>query len=200
MGEILHLGALAPAAVGACCIAADRRRARTPELAASVLMLVAMLDVVLWGVVAPVAWAGVLIVAAIALAALRGRTARSRAAARVPVSAAGVPISGTRVPVSGARVPSAVMTVHATLGLVVMATLVLAMIPDASAPAVTVGHHASGAPFGLLAAASALLFGLVSAVAARAPHDGGARVSALERGQLIAMGASTAAMGMALFA
>lgn len=200
MGEILHLGALAPAAVGACCIAADRRRARTPELAASVLMLVAMLDVVLWGVVAPVAWAGVLIVAAIALAALRGRTARSRAAARVPVSAAGVPISGTRVPVSGARVPSAVMTVHATLGLVVMATLVLAMIPDASAPAVTVGHQASGAPFGLLAAASALLFGLVSAVAARAPHDGGARVSALERGQLIAMGASTAAMGMALFA
>ena len=193
MGEILHLGALAPAAIGACCIAADRRRARVPELAASVLMLIAMLDVVLWGLVAPLVWAALLIVAAIALAALRGRAARVRTVARVPVSVA-------KVPVSGAKVPSTVMTVHATLGLVVMATLVLAMIPDASTPAVATGHHSTGAPFGPVAAASALLFGLVSVIAARSPHGGAARASALERGQLIAMGASTAVMGVALLA
>ncbi|WP_157811190.1 hypothetical protein [Microbacterium lacus] len=92
------------------------------------------------------------------------------------------------------------MTVHATLGLVVMATLVLAMIPDASAPVAAAAHHSTGAPFGLVAAASALLFGLVSVIAAGTPHDGEARASVLERGQLIAMGASTAAMGVALLA
>lgn len=156
-------------------------------------MLVAMLDVVLWGVVAPVAWAAVLIVAAIGLAALRGRAARVRAGASVPVPAA-------RVPVSAARVPSTIMTVHATLGLVVMATLVLAMIPDASAPVAAAAHHSTGAPLGLVAAASALLFGLVSVIAAGTPHDGEAHASVLERGQLIAMGASTAAMGVALLA
>ena len=189
MGEILHLGALAPAVIGACCIAADRRRARAPELAASVLMLVAMLDVVLWGVVAPVLWAAVLIAAAVALAALRGRAARSRVARK--------PGAGRT---SAALAPSTVMTVHATLGLVVMAAPVLAMIPDASTPGPVAGHHGSGASFGLVAAASALLFGLVSVIATRAPHGGAARASVLERAQLIAMGASTAAMGVALLA
>lgn len=184
MGEILHLGALAPAAIGACCIAADRRRARAPELAASVLMLVAMLDVVLGGVMAPIVWAALLIVAAMGLAALRGRAVRSRAG-RAPRAAV---------------VPSTVMTVHATVGLVVMAALVLAMIPDASAALSITGHHGSGAPFGLVAAASALLFGLVSVIATRAPHGGAARASVLERWQLVGMGASTAAMGVALLA
>lgn len=192
MGEILHLGALAPAAIGACCVAADRRRARAPELAASVLMLVAMLDVVLGGVVAPVVWAAVLIVAAIALAALRGRARRVRTG------------RGSR----RAPVPSPVMTVHATLGLVVMAAVVMAMIPDASTAA-PVAHHGSGAPFGVMAAASALLFGVVSAfsvvsgasgVSVRATPSGAVHASALERGQLIAMGASTAVMGVALLA
>ncbi|WP_144237986.1 hypothetical protein [Microbacterium sp. C448] len=81
-----------------------------------------------------------------------------------------------------------------------MATLVLAMIPDASAPVAAAAHHSAGAPFGLVAAASALLFGLVSVIAAGTPHGGEARASVLERGQLIAMGASTAAMGVALLA
>jgi hypothetical protein len=200
VGEILHLGALAPAAIGACCIAADRRRARTPELAASVLMLVAMLDVVVWGVLAPVVWAAALVVAAIGLAALRGRAARRRSGARVPVPAARVPVPAARAPVSGARVPSSVMTVHATLGLVVMAALVLAMIPDASTASPAASHHSAGAPFELVAAAFALLFGIVSVVATRARHGDGARTSVLERGQLIAMGVSTAAMGIALLA
>ena len=184
MGEILHLGALAPAAIGACCIAADRRRSRVPELAASVLMLVAMVDVVLGGAVAPVAWAAALIVAAIGLAAVRGRAARSRAGRGE----------------GAAVIPSTVMTLHATVGLVVMAALVLAMIPDASAGTPVGGHHGSGAPFGPVAATSALLFGLVSVIAARGRHGGGARTSVLERWQLIAMGASTAAMGVALLA
>jgi hypothetical protein len=200
VGEILHLGALAPAAIGACCIAADRRRARAPELAASVLMLVAMLDVVVWGVIAPVVWAAALVVAAIGLAALRGRAARRRSTARVPVPAARVPVPAARVPVPAARVPSSVMTVHATLGLVVMAALVLAMIPDSSTASPAATHHSAGAPFELVAAASALLFGIVSVVATRARHGDGARTSVLERGQLIAMGVSTAAMGIALLA
>jgi hypothetical protein len=200
VGEILHLGALAPAAIGACCIAADRRRARAPELAASVLMLVAMLDVVVWGVIAPVVWAAALVVAAIGLAALRGRAARRRSTARVPVPAARVPVPAARVPVPAARVPSSVMTVHATLGLVVMAALVLAMIPDASTASPAATHHSAGAPFEFVAAASALLFGIVSVVATRARHGDGARTSVLERGQLIAMGVSTAAMGIALLA
>lgn len=183
MGEVLHFGALAPAAIGACCIAADRRRARGPELAASVLMLVAMLDVVVGGVVAPVVWAAVLIVAAIALAALRGRVARGRASRGRDV----------------VLVPSPVMTVHTTLGLVVMAALVLAMIPDASSFAPS-GHHDSGASFTLVAAASALCFGLVTVIAARGHRAGSARPSALDRGQLLAMGVSTAAMGVSLLA
>jgi hypothetical protein len=92
------------------------------------------------------------------------------------------------------------MTVHATLGLVVMAALVLAMIPDASTASPAATHHSAGAPFELVAAASALLFGIVSVVATRARHGDGARTSVLERGQLIAMGVSTAAMGIALLA
>lgn len=187
MGEVLHLGALAPAAIGACCIAADRRRARLPELAASVLILVAMVDVVLGGVVAPVLWAAALLAAAIVLAAVRGRAARLRVG-RGPTRAAGT-----------ALVPSTVMTVHTTLGLVVMAALVLAMIPDASAVA-SPGHHGSGPSFGSAAAASALLFGVVSLVAARTLHGDSARASALDRGQLIAMGVATAVMGVSLLA
>jgi hypothetical protein len=163
-------------------------------------MLVAMLDVVLWGVIAPVVWAAALVVAAMGLAALRGRAVRLRSAARVPVPTARVPVPTVKVPVPTARVPSSVMTVHATLGLVVMAALVLAMIPDASTASPSARHHSVGAPFELVAAASALLFGVVSVVAARARHGGGARTSVLERGQLIAMGVSTAAMGIALLA
>ncbi len=150
-------------------------------------MLVAMLDVVVGGVVAPVLWAAVLILAAIALAALRGRGVRVRAR------------RGTVRGPGAAVVPSTLMTVHATLGLVVMAALVLAMIPDAS-PVASAGHHGSGASFGLVAAASALCFGLFSVFAARSLHGGAARASALDRGQLIAIGTSTAAMGVSLLA
>ena len=95
--------------------------------------------------------------------------------------------------------PSPVMTVHTTLGLVVMAALVLAMIPGSSSVGPS-GHHDSGTSFALVAAASALLFGLVTVIAARAQHVGSARASVLDRGQLIAMGASTAAMGVSLLA
>ena len=40
----LHLLALAPAAVGLCCLAADRRRARAAEVVAAMLMMMAMVD------------------------------------------------------------------------------------------------------------------------------------------------------------
>lgn len=103
MSEILHAWAVAPAAVGACCLAADRARVRPPEVAASVLMLLAMLDAAVAGLVAPVYWTVVLLAAAVALAVWR--RPRQKRAPRV----------------------SALMTAHTTLGMVVMAALQLGM-------------------------------------------------------------------------
>jgi len=51
----LHLFALAPATIGLCCLAADRRRARAGELATALLMLVAMADAAVTRLV-PVVW------------------------------------------------------------------------------------------------------------------------------------------------
>lgn len=103
MSEILHAWAVAPAAVGACCLAADRARVRPPEVAASVLMLLAMLDAAAFKVVAPVGWTALLLTAAVGLAVWR--RPRQRRAARVPV----------------------MMTLHTTLGMVAMAALQLGM-------------------------------------------------------------------------
>ncbi|MDR6691644.1 hypothetical protein J2X55_002567 [Microbacterium sp. 1154] len=103
MSEILHAAAVAPAALGACCLAADRARVRPPEVAASVLMLVAMLDAAVFGVVAPVGWTALLLIAALALAVWR--RPRQRRTPRQP----------------------ALMTAHTTLGMVVMAALQLGM-------------------------------------------------------------------------
>lgn len=101
--ETLHLWAVAPAAIGTCCLAADRARVRPPEVVASVLMLVAMLDAGLFGVVAPVYWATLLLTAALVLAVRR--RPRQRRTPPVPVP----------------------MTLHTTLGLVVMAALQVTM-------------------------------------------------------------------------
>ena len=101
--ETLHLWAVAPAAIGTCCLAADRARVRPPEVVASVLMLLAMLDAGLFGLVAPVYWTALLTTAALALAAWR--RPRQRRTPPVPTP----------------------MTLHTTLGLVIMAALQLAM-------------------------------------------------------------------------
>ncbi|WP_396645033.1 hypothetical protein [Microbacterium sp.] len=120
MSEALHLWAVAPAAIGTCCLAADRARVRPPEVVASVLMLLAMLDTALSGLLAPVYWAALLILAALVLAMVR--RPRRRRAPRVPVA----------------------MTLHTALGLVVMAALSLVM--TAHAPAAGHAHGIALAP------------------------------------------------------
>ncbi|MDQ1128850.1 hypothetical protein [Microbacterium sp. SORGH_AS_0888] len=125
MTEILHAWALAPAAAGACCLAADRRRVRAPELAASALMLLAMADAALTGLVAAVYWAGMLLLAAMTLAALRRDR---RGLERHP---------GERT-----------MTLHTTTGLVTTAALMLVGGHHPGA-----GGHVHGVSVATLAAA-----------------------------------------------
>ncbi|SIT76529.1 hypothetical protein [Microbacterium sp. RU33B] len=168
MTEILHACALAPAAIGTCCLAADRRRVRVPEIAASLVMMIAMLDAAFWRVVPVVVWAGILLLAAMALAAVRS----SRRASLVVAS------------------PSERgMTLHATLGLVVMAALLIGMDHGSSASSHAHGLSA-GALVGLLLA-GAVAYAAASVVAAsrtRAWQD---------RGQYAAMGAAALLMGLA---
>lgn len=64
VSEALHLGAVVPAALGVCCLARDR--GRLVELAAGLVMLVAMLDMALGvmsgsGMLASSTWAVVLV-------------------------------------------------------------------------------------------------------------------------------------------
>lgn len=166
MSEILHAWALAPAAAGACCLAADRR-VRAPELAASLLMLGAMLDGAVAGLIPPVYWAGMLLLAAMALAALR-RYRRS----------------ATR------HDGEDEMALHTAAGLVTMAAVTLVAGHGAASAAAHV-HGPTGA--GLLAAVLAACAGFaawsaVSTVRAPAP---------LDRAQYAAMGASVLLMAAA---
>ncbi|MDF2992765.1 MAG: tRNA-dihydrouridine synthase [Microbacterium sp.] len=162
MSEILHAWAVAPAAVGACCLAADRARVRPPEVVASVLMLVAMLDAAVFGVVAPVGWTALLLTAALGLAVWR--RPRQRRITRAP----------------------AMMTLHTTLGMVVMAALQLGM----GGHGASTGHaHGVGlAPF-LLAIAVGYA-GLSVAAIRRMP-------ARLDRAQIGAMAASVVLMAVA---
>jgi len=185
MGEVLHLWALAPATVGACCVAADRGRARVPEFAAAALMLIAMADIGTGaGLIAPVLWALLLVVGAMALAALRGARRRPVAAERMPH-------------------PSRAMTVMTALGLVVMAVLMIAMGVHPSSAALGLGgghdHSAFGAwrgggelgPVAALTMAVAAAYVAVSAVAA-------VRSSLrLDRVQYASMATATAMMALA---
>jgi len=170
--ELLHAWAIAPAAIGACCLAADRGRARWPDAVASALMLVAMLDAVLTRFVAPVYWAAALIGAAMALAAATSPRRRSP-------SAPG-PRSG--------------MGVHTALGLVAMAALQLGMAHGAAAttPVVPATTHAHGGPGGPLLAAAMLVGAIAYAVLSAALLTRSHR--ALDRVQLACMGASVLLM------
>jgi hypothetical protein len=138
MSETLHMWAVAPAAIGTCCLAADRARVRPPEIVASVVMLVAMLDAGLLGLVAPVYWAAVLLIAALALAAWR--RPRQRRTPRVPTT----------------------MTLHTALGLVMMAALQVAMgtHPPTSA-------HTHGVGLGPLLLAAVIGYGIASVLLLR---------------------------------
>ncbi|WZH35423.1 MAG: hypothetical protein PIR02_11610 [Microbacterium enclense] len=160
MSEILHAWAVAPAAVGACCLAADRARVRPPEVVASVLMVLAMLDAAAFGVVPPVYWAALLLTAALGLAVWR--RPRQRRISRVPVT----------------------MTLHTTLGMVVMAGLQVAM--GAHTPA-----HAHGVALAPVLVGAAVGYTVFSAAAMRQMP------TRLDRAQIGAMAASVALMAVA---
>lgn len=160
MNEALHLWALAPTAVGACCVAADRGRPRVPELAAAALMLLAMADAATGtAVIAPVYWTGLLLAAAMGLAVLRGsrRVRALRPSARA--SGAGAVSDGV-----GRGHRSAAMTAMTAVGAVVMALLVLLMGADPAAAGA--GHHHGIGAGGLavVAVAMAVAYGAGSAV------------------------------------
>ena len=168
MTEILHAWALAPAAIGTCCLAADRRRVRAPELVASAVMLLAMMDAALVRVVAPVLWSALLLVGAMALAALR----RRRRTGLEPIGSAET------------------MTVHTAIGMVVMAALLVTMghAGVASPP------HAHG--MGSVALSTTML-GAVAVYAAGSAIAAARARRWLDRAQYAAMGASTLVMGIA---
>jgi len=137
--DALHLWAIAPAAVGTCCIVADRGRPRAPELLVSLMMVVAMLDVALLRVVAPVGWAVALVAAALVHSAVRGRRRSAE--------------------------PLDLMAVMTALGLVVMAVQVLAMAAGHSAP-VAADHGHRGMPLVALVAATGAAYAVTSVVLA----------------------------------
>jgi len=156
-----------------------------PEFAAAALMLIAMADIATGaGLIAPVLWALLLVVGAMALAALRG--ARRR------------PVTAERMPH-----PSRAMTVMTALGLVVMAVLMIAMGVHPSSAAMGLGgghgHSGSGAwsgggglgPVAALTMTVAAAYVAVSSVAA-------VRSSVrLDRVQYASMATATALMALA---
>lgn len=165
-----HLLALAPAAIGLCCLAADRRRARVVELGAAVLMMLAMVDAAVTAVVPAVFWVVALLGGAMALAAARGR-------ARVRVAV-------------GDMTGGAAMAVHSAAGMVVMATLMLAMTGGTSVPAAA-GHHHSSAPAITVAALVVASAYLVASVVLAARTYG-----VLARVQYVAMAGSVGLMSL----
>jgi hypothetical protein len=171
MSELLHAWSLAPAAIGTCCVAADRARGRRAELAASAVMLLAMLDAAGGQpVLPPVLWTALLLAAAMGLAVIRRpRSARSR-------------LGGSR--------RASVMHLHTTIGLVLMAALVLGM-PSADVDGAHVHGGVGVGAFvvGLAAASGAYL--AASALLALRAHPW------RDRAQLGAMGASAALMALA---
>ena len=183
----LHLVSLAPAAVGLCCLAADRRRARALELSAAVIMMAAMADTAIGQVVSPVWWCAVLLLTAIVLGAVRGR---ARGSVGMPMAAApGRAV--TAVAGAGGGFGGAAMAAHAASGLVVMAALLLAMTGTGGAGAPAGHHHGTGVVgLGVVAAvlAAAYVAGSI-AVAMRSP-------SRLDRAQYGAMAASVALMAL----
>ena len=180
MSEFLHLAALAPAGVAACCVVsdrpADRRRGRFVEIAVALLMLGAMIDVSRPApMFAPVLWAALLLLGAIALGAtLRRRRIGARGDSAFPVLAHG--------------------PIHGALGCVVMAALVLVMVgPAATATATaTPSHHgASASVLTVVIGAGVLAYGAYSVLALR--HG-----PPLQRVQFAAMGLSTLGMAAAV--
>lgn len=155
MTELLHAGSLVATGVGACCVALDGPRPRVRELALSVVMVLAMLDVVLAvGAVPVIAWSALTLVLAMALAVRRRRSPEGALVSR--------------------------MRVFSGVGAVLMATLMLVM---AAGPAADSGHHhglSSGAvTAGLLVASGA--YALACGIVMLHGHEGAPASGALRR-------------------
>lgn len=187
VSEFLHLAALAPAGVAACCVASGRgrRRGRTVEIAVAVLMLAAMVDVSRsTTLLAPVLWAGLLLLGGLTLAATTGR--RSGNVRQTPRGSALAHGS-----LHGA--------IHGALGCIVMAALVMVMVAPArgvggGAGAAVSSHHGVGASASVLTVlivVGVLAYAVYSVVALR-------RGPLRERIQFAAMGASTLGMAAAV--
>lgn len=182
-----HLLALAPAAVGLCCLAADRRRARVREVAAGLVMMIAMIDSAVGHLVPLVWWVALLLATAMALAASHRRS-------RLAHGAGSGPVRGTE----------ATMVAHAAGGMVVMAALLLAMATGGAAagawPGVGVAAHAHGgsgvgasaAEIGVLGVTLAGVYVVASLVVIARSR------SPLDRGQYAAMAASAGLMAWGL--
>ena len=131
MNDLLHLGALALAAIGAGSLIGMRRGVGAPEIAAAVLMLAGMGDAMTVALLPPVVWFAVMLPAAIALA-IR---------CRVPAV-----LGDPSAPAGG------MLSAHLALGLGLVSTaaliLLMATIPaaDVADTAVTSAHsHGGGA-------------------------------------------------------
>ncbi len=218
MAELLHAGALLPAAVGACCTLGSVRSRRLAAALSAIVMLLAMLDATVGVLRVPTfVWTAVLVAAALA-AALAGRLATG---APHPGGARAVadPSARTRgpgrrsAPDAGARVPvparhAGAMAAHGSAGLLVTAGLLAAMGGAGGASAVGASwgaglagsmHHAGSASGALLtmSGVGALVYmGLSAVLALRLP-----RATLRDRmavAEVASMAASTALMLAAL--
>jgi hypothetical protein len=126
MAEILHLTALLPALVSACCTVGAARTRGAVGVISAIVMLVAMLDLAGGGVLPPVAWSALLVASAMSGAVT----------ARIAGASGGGP-----------------MGAHGALGLVVMAALVVLMgvTPGGGAHGLVSGGHAEHGAAGPLA-------------------------------------------------
>ncbi|HXH35214.1 MAG TPA: hypothetical protein VNJ54_12525 [Plantibacter sp.] len=187
MTEVLHLGALLPAALGACCTVGGRRG--VIDLGSAIVMLAAMLDLASGaGVIHPLLWACALMILAV-VSAVRLRVARP--SARRP-GVASDPFALRH---------RAAMVVHTSGGLLIMAALVCAMTGHASntvyaendIPAST--HHLGG-----ISLAGVLIAGAIAgylALSARLAVDAARARRRLVTVELGSMAASIVAMGLA---
>lgn len=128
MGELLHAGALATTALGACCVAVDRRRRRAPELVAAAVMLAAMIDVVAGvGILPGVWWAAVIgVVALVGAASIRRRADPSGERTMRAVDAVGAILMGALMLLMSAPAGPAIGGHHVAAGSAPAASVVLA--------------------------------------------------------------------------
>lgn len=139
MTEVLHAVTLILAAVGAGALIGARPRRSIPELLSVVLMLVAMTDAMTMSLLPGVAWFGVLLLAALALAA------------RIRIPAGSAERSAT----------TTLLSAHIALGLVATAALILLMPSMPAEQLTATASHIHGA--GAIAAMPLLLSATVGA-------------------------------------